>query len=154
VTNELPKPAARGFAVDRTGVAMIFAFAVVITPALMLAATWLLTDGFSPSGASTFSLISAVLVGLLGVYLIYVALRELGGAVGVRIDERGVGKGKLELGWDEIESLEAPAFGLLVIHGKGQSLRLRTYLYDDRIALLEYIARRSGQRVPELGYSF
>lgn len=142
------------FAIDRTGVALIFTFALVLTPTMMLAAVWLVTDGFALERASVASLVAAGLSVLLALYMIRVTARELAGAIGVRIDELGISKGRFELRWDEVETLEAPSFGLLEITGKGQRLCLRTYLYDDRTNLLEFIARRTGKQVPELGHSF
>lgn len=145
--------------VDRVGVALLVALAVVVTPGILLAAIWQLTDGFTLAQTSSFELGLAALSGLLVLFIIRLTLRELGGALGVEIDEHGIRKGKsrkhgFELRWDEVETLDAPAFGLLDIGGKGQTLRLRTYLYDDRLALLETIARRTGKQVPEMGHSF
>lgn len=144
----------RGFAIERTGVMLIIALAVIVAPATMLASVWVLTHGFAFAQASRFELIMAGLSCLLALYVIYIAVRELAGGLGVTIDETGISKGTLRLAWTDVEQLEAPAFGLLDISGAGKTLRLRTYLYDDRIKLLEYIARHTGKRAPELGHSF
>jgi hypothetical protein len=75
---------------------------------------------------------------------------ELVGTLRVRIDERGVAMGNVELLWGEVETLAAPAFGLLELAGNGKRVLLRTYLYDDRAKLLAFIAQHTGKRVPEL----
>jgi hypothetical protein len=144
----------REFEIDRTGVALIVLFGVVVVPATVLASVWVLTDGLDLAAAGVFELIVAGLSCLLALFIIRATVVELRGSVGVRIDELGIAKGSFELAWDEVETLEAPAFGLLEIGGKGQRLRLRTYLFRNRIELLEYIARRTGKQVPEMGHSY
>jgi hypothetical protein len=122
--------------------------AVVITPAAMLAAAWVVTDGLD-AAASTFDLVIGALSCLLALFTIRVSVRELAGALRVRIDERGLGCGNVELAWSEVETLATPTFGLLELSGNGKRVLLRTYLYDDRAKLLEFIARRTGKPIPE-----
>jgi hypothetical protein len=86
--------------------------------------------------------------------VIRASARELAGALRVRIDERGVTIGNVELAWGEIETLTAPKFGLLELAGNGKRVLLRTYLYDDRPKLLAFIARQTGKPVPELTNSY
>jgi hypothetical protein len=143
-----------GFAIDRTGVALIVSIALVITPATMLATAWMLSEGVDFAAASTFDLVGAALCCLLALYVIRATVRELAGALRVRIDERGVARGSVELAWSEVETLAAPKFGLLELAGNGKRLLLRTYLYDDRTKLLEFIARQTGKPVPELTNSY
>ncbi len=143
-----------GFGIDRTGVALIVLIALVITPATMLVTAWVLSEGVDLAAASAFDLVGAVLCCLLALYVIRVTARELAGALRVRIDERGVAKGNVELAWTEVETLAAPKFGLLELGGNGKRVLLRTYLYDDRTKLLEFIARQTGKPVPELTNSY
>jgi hypothetical protein len=142
------------FAIDRTGVALIVLIALVVTPATMLAAAWVVSEGLDFAAASTFELVSAALSCLLALFVIRVSARELAGALRVRIDERGVTIGNVELAWGEIETLTAPKFGLLELAGNGKRVLLRTYLYDDRPKLLAFIARQTGKPVPELTNSY
>jgi hypothetical protein len=144
----------KGFAIDRTGVALIVSVALVVTPASMLATAWVLTEGLDFAAASAFDLVSAALCCLLALYVIRVTARELAGALRVRIDDHRVALGKVELAWSEIETLTAPKFGLLELAGNGKRVVLRTYLYTDRVELLEFIARQTGKRVPELTHSY
>jgi hypothetical protein len=58
-----------GFAIDRTGVAMIAVIAVVITPAAMFASAWVVTDGLDFAAASTFELVVAALSCLLALFV-------------------------------------------------------------------------------------
>jgi hypothetical protein len=140
---------AHGFAIDRTGVALILLVAVVITPAAMLTSVWIVTDGLDFAAASAFELVVAVLVSLLVLLMIRATVRELVGTLRVRIDERGVAMGDVVLSWAEVETLAAPSFGVLELTGNGKRVLLRTYLYEDRTKLLEYIAEQSGKPVPE-----
>lgn len=143
-----------GFAIDRTGVALIVLVALVVTPASMFASVWVVTDGLDFAAASTFDLVTAALACLLALFVIRATVRELAGALRVRLDERGVGLGNVELTWGEIETLSAPKFGLLELAGNGKRVLLRTYLYTDRSKLLEFIARQTGKPVPELTNSY
>lgn len=143
-----------GFAIDRTGVALIVLIALVVTPTTMLATAWVLSKGLDFAAASTFDLVIAALCCLLALFVIRATARELAGALRVRIDERGVATGNVELAWAEIESLAAPKFGLLELAGNGKRVLLRTYLYEDRPKLLEFIARQTDKRVPELTNSY
>jgi hypothetical protein len=143
-----------GFAIDRTGIALIVAIALVVTPATMFATAWVLSDGLDFAAASSFDLVVAALCCLLALFVIRVTARELAGALRVRIDERGVELGNVALAWTEVETLSAPKFGLLELAGNGKRVLLRTYLYDDRTQLLEFIARQTGKRVPELTNSY
>jgi hypothetical protein len=138
-----------GFAIDRTGVALILLMAVVITPAAMLASVWIVTDGLDFAAASAFELVVGVLSSLLALLLIRSTARELVGTLRVRIDERGIATGDVVLTWAEIETLAVPTFGVLELAGNGKRVLLRTYLYDDRTKLLEFIAQHSGKPVPE-----
>jgi hypothetical protein len=146
--------AGEGFAIDRTGVALIISIALVVTPAAMLTTAWVLSDGLDLAGATAFDLVVAALCCLLALYVIRATVRELAGALRMRIDDRGVAMGNVELAWGEIETLVAPKFGLLELAGNGKRVLLRTYLYDDRLELLEFIARQTGQPVPELTNSY
>jgi hypothetical protein len=143
-----------GFAIDRTGVALIVSIALVVTPATMFATAWVLSDGLDFAGASRFDLVGAALCCLLALFVIRASARELAGALRVRIDGRGVAMGNVELTWSEVETLAAPKFGLLELAGNGKRLLLRTYLYTDRAKLLEFIAHQTGKRVPELTNSY
>lgn len=139
---------------DRAGVAMIIVIALVISPVTMLAAAWILTAGFDLASASPFDLVWVGITAFLVALVIRVGVRELRGGLGVRIDERGVARGSIELAWSEIDELEAPSFGLLELRGAGKSLCLRTYLYRNRRQLLEFISARTGKPVPEMLYSY
>lgn len=141
-------------AIDRTGVALIVIIALVITPATMLAAAWMLSDGLDVAAASTFGLVGAALCCLLALFVIRATARELAGALRVRLDDRGVALGNVALAWSEVETLAAPKFGLLELAGNGKRVLLRTYLFTDRLAVLEFIARQTGKRVPELTNSY
>lgn len=143
-----------GFTIDRTGVALIVLIALVLTPAAILASAWAVTDGLDFAAASTFDLVTAALACLLALYVIRATTRELAGALRLRLDERGVAMGNVELAWAEIETLTAPKFGLLELAGNGKRVLLRTYLYVDRSKLLEFIAQQTGKRVPELTNSY
>jgi hypothetical protein len=120
----------------------------------MLTTAWVLSDGLDLAGATAFDLVVAALCCLLALYVIRATVRELAGALRMRIDDRGVAMGNVELAWGEIETLVAPKFGLLELAGNGKRVLLRTYLYDDRLELLEFIARQTGQPVPELTNSY
>jgi hypothetical protein len=133
---------------------MIISIALVITPATMLATAWMLSEGLDFAAASIFDLVGAALCCLLALFVIRATARELAGALRVRIDERGVAMRNVELVWGEIETLTAPKFGLLELAGNGKRVLLRTYLYDDRTKLLEFIARHTGKHVPELTNSY
>jgi uncharacterized membrane protein YobD (UPF0266 family) len=136
------------FAIDRTAVVLIVAVALVITPAVMLASVWVVTDGLDFAAASAFELVVAALVSLLVLLVIRATVRELIGTLRVRIDERGVEMGDVVLSWAEVETLAAPTFGVLELAGNGKRVLLRTYLYEDRTKLLAFIAQHSGKGVP------
>jgi uncharacterized membrane protein YobD (UPF0266 family) len=136
------------FAIDRTALVLIVAVALVITPAVMLASVWVVTDGLDFAAASAFELVVAALVSLLVLLVIRATVRELVGTLRVRIDERGIAMGDVVLSWAEIETLAVPTFGVLELAGRGKRVLLRTYLYDDRTKLLEFIVQHSGKRVP------
>lgn len=150
---DTPDEDTREFAVDRSAVVMIIALAVVVAPTAFLSTAWVLTDGLDFASASWFELVVAALSCGLALFVIRAALSELRGGLGVRIDERGIAKGGVEIGWAEVETLEAPSFGLLDISGGGKQLRLRTYLFSERKQLLTYIARHTGKQVPEMAHS-
>jgi uncharacterized membrane protein YobD (UPF0266 family) len=136
------------FAIDRTALVLIVAVALVITPAVMLASVWVVTDGLDFAAASAFELVVAALVSLLVLLVIRATVRELVGTLRVRIDERGIAMGDVVLSWAEIETLAVPTFGVLELAGRGKRVLLRTYLYEDRTKLLEFIVQHSGKRVP------
>ncbi|PRQ03352.1 hypothetical protein ENSA5_16600 [Enhygromyxa salina] len=151
---EAAPEAAPEFVVDRVAVALIIALAVVVAPTAILASAWVVTDGFDLAASSWFALVVAALSCGLTLIVLRAALVELRGGLGVRIDARGISKGKVEISWAEVESLEAPSFGLLDIRGGGKQLRVRTYLFTERKQLLEHIARSTGKQVPEMTYSY
>ena len=149
-----PPDVAPNLALDRSALAMIVILALIVAPVTLIATIWVLSHGLNFAASSALELvftgISALLVGVV----LLASIRELRGAVGVRVDADGVGRGGVSLAWSEIEELEAPAFGLLELRGAGKTLRLRTYLYRDRRAVLEFVSRQTGKPVPEMLYSY
>ncbi|NVB43158.1 hypothetical protein G6O69_35370 [Pseudenhygromyxa sp. WMMC2535] len=141
------------FRVDPVGVTLIVGFGLLITPGVVFVSVYLLSHHFDFAQASVGELIAAGLSALVGVVVVRATARELAGGVGVVIDEQGVRKGGKTIPWSEVESLEAPQFGLLDIVAGQATLRLRTYLYRDRRSLLRFIAERTGKTAPELGNS-
>lgn len=142
------------FSLDRGGVAMIAALGFVLAPALLLGSVFKLGTDFDLGQISVVEwVLIAVTVGLCGL-VVRLTARELRWAVGVELDDAGISRGSLRLGWDEIERLEAPRFGILVLAAGAKQLPLRTYLFRNRKALLEHIARKTGKTVPEMAYSY
>ena len=135
---------------DRVGVAIIAGLGFVFTPGLMLTSIWVLSHELAPAESTPVELAFMLLSVLLGVYVARITARELRWGVGVRFDDQGIQVGSIRLRWDEVESLRAPGFGVLELGGGGKLLPLRTYLYEDRKGLLEYISRHTGKPVPEL----
>ena len=139
---------------DRGGVGMIAGLGFGLTPLMMLATIYKLSGGFDLAATSVADWVFIGLSIGLGALVGRLTLRELRWSVGVAFDDQGIRCGKQAIAWDEVERLEAPRFGILVIAGSGRELPLRTYLFRNRKALLEHIARRTGRSVPEMTYSY
>jgi hypothetical protein len=70
-------------------------------------------------------------------------VRELLGAVGVRIDDEGVGRGSAFVPWSQVSSVERREFGVVRIVGRGRRLDLRTYLFADRERVEAFIEEKA-----------
>lgn len=132
---------------------MIAVFALLVAPSTVFGTVWMLTSGFDFAQTSTFELVAAVAVLPIGLLMTWIGIRELAGGVGVTIDDEGVKKGGTQIRWDEVEELAAPEFGLLDLKAGSKQLRLRTYLFRNRVELLEFVAEKTGRPAPEMGRS-
>ena len=133
---------------------MIAAVGLVLAPALFLTSIYRLSDGLNLGSMSVVEWGWTVVTLGLTALVIRLTFRELRWATGVVLDEQGIACGKLRIAWDEVERLEAPRFGILVVAGGGRELQLRTYLFRNRKALLEHIGERTDKPVPEMAYSY
>lgn len=139
---------------DRAGVAMIVILGLLVAPVTFLAAIGILSHGLDFAACTVMEWVWIGVTTLLTAVVLYTSVRELRGGLGVRMDDEGVRCGTSTLRWSEIEQLDAPAFGLLELRGAGKTLRLRTYLYRERRAVLEFVSRQTGKPVPEILYSY
>jgi len=138
---------------DPVGLVLIGGLGLVVTPGLIFGTVFYLTRGLHFVGATNFELVAAALSVIVGLLGLKICVRELSGALRLHLDERGLRCGGVTMAWTEVTRLEAPEFGVLVVHAGDRQIRIRTYLFRDRRGLLELVAERTGMSAPEMSVS-
>jgi hypothetical protein len=102
---------------------------------------------FAPADLDVGHAITAVAVVLVGPTVPWAALKQLRGALGVRISEQGISgrsaRGRrTEIAWGDATRLEEPAFGTAVVHAGPHQVVVQTYLFAQRDELRRVLRER------------
>lgn len=128
---------------------MIAGLGLLVMPLVLLWTMWRLTHGLAPQLCTPVELVFTGLSALLMALTLRVTLRELRGAVGMRIDASGISRGRRELRWEQVESVRAPRFGQLELRGAQLQLTVHPYLFAEPKRVLAYIGERTGVELPQ-----
>jgi hypothetical protein len=134
------------FKVDRKAVATILVVCVGAWLPLILACLWKI-GVLEPMQMSWGMIIMALVSVYVGVLFPWIAIKQIRGALGMRISEEGITRGGVRIPWAEVTALEEPAFGTLVVKAPDRQITLQTYLFTEREALRNFVS----EQVPALG---
>lgn len=137
---------AQAFTVDRRGALLIVLLGVLLLPGLCLAASVVLI-GQLLDGVSWAQVVPPlVLLGSVGLYFLFAAIRELRGAWGIRIDDSGIHSAQLpggHLAWQQVQKVESVGFGVWRVHGPQSQLRISAYIFQSRDKLSRLMKKRA-----------
>ncbi len=123
--------------VSRWGLGVGIAVALVIWPAVTLAAVWK-TGLFAPDPPG-WAWVILVFVVLVVPALGWSPAAELRSAWRTQVDGEGIAQGATRIGWSEITSLTLRG-GIAELHAGDRRIRVATYLFEDRDALERTLA--------------
>jgi hypothetical protein len=137
-------------ALDRPALVVVIGLGLVIAPGLILAAIVELVHGFAFAAVTSFEWFAAATCTLVAIALVRAVLRELVGAIGLRVDEEGIARAGTRLSWASIREVGSPRYGTLELRdASGRVLRISTYLLRDREALLREVGSKVGVTLRE-----